>query len=96
MACLRTAPLSTLIKSINNVRTNYLAPTIDGPNGFIPDFPSRLITQRKFSRGLDVIAGHTSNDGQNWAGNPANLNSDADIVTTILKRYRHMVRLMVA
>ncbi|CAG8555868.1 10510_t:CDS:10 [Acaulospora colombiana] len=90
MTCLRAAPLSTLIKSINNVRTNYLAPTIDGPSGFIPDLPSRLITQKKFSRGLDVIAGHVSNDGQNWAGNPANLNSDADIVTTILKRYRHM------
>ncbi|PVF95225.1 alpha/beta-hydrolase [Serendipita vermifera] len=90
MACLRAAPLSTLIKSINNVKTNYLAPTIDGPDGFIPDLPSRLISQKKFSRGLDVIAGHTSNDGQNWAGNPANLNSDADIVTTILKRYRHM------
>ncbi|KAG8853589.1 hypothetical protein FRB91_004694 [Serendipita sp. 411] len=29
MACLRSAPLSTLIKSINSVRTNFLAPTID-------------------------------------------------------------------
>lgn len=91
MACLRSAPLSTLIKSINNVRTNFLAPTIDGPRGFIPDLPSKLITARKFSPGLDLIAGHCTNDGQNFAGgNPANLKSDADVVATILKRYRHM------
>lgn len=90
MACLRAAPLSTLIKSINNVRTNFLAPTIDGPQGFLPDLPSKMITQGRFSQGLDVIAGHVTNDGQNFAGNPANLNSDADVVATIVKRYRHL------
>ncbi|KAF8754561.1 Alpha beta-hydrolase [Rhizoctonia solani] len=70
MACLRAAPLSELIKSINSVRNNYLAPTIDGPNGFIPDLPSRLITQGKFRRGIDLIGGHTTNDGRNFAGIP--------------------------
>lgn len=92
MACLRAAPLSTLIKSINNVRTNFLAPTIDGPNGFLPDLPSRLIAQGKFRRGIDLIAGHMTNDGRNFAGNPKNVNTDADIITAILNRYRHMTK----
>ncbi|KAF8686255.1 Alpha beta-hydrolase [Rhizoctonia solani] len=90
MRCLREAPLSTLIKSINNVRTNFLAPTIDGPNGFLPDLPSRLIAQGKFRHDVDLVAGHMTNDGRNFAGNPRNVKTDADIVTAILNRYRHM------
>lgn len=93
MSCLRAAPLSTLIKSINNVRTNFLAPTLDGPDGFLPDFPSRLIKQGRFSRGIDLIAGHMTNDGRNFAGNPQNVKTDADVVATILKRQRFLVRL---
>lgn len=96
MSCLRAAPLSTLIKSINNVRTNFLAPTIDGPNGFLPDFPSRLIAQGKFHKGIDLIAGHMTNDGRNFAGSPQKVKTDADIVATILKRHRFMVRKMSA
>ncbi|KAG8797317.1 hypothetical protein FRC16_009039 [Serendipita sp. 398] len=96
MACLRSAPLSTLIKSINNVRTNFLAPTIDGKNGFLPDLPSKMIRESRFSPGLDLIAGHCTNDGQNFAGNPANLHTDADIVATIVKRYRHMTNATLA
>ncbi|KAG8683652.1 hypothetical protein FRC08_014156, partial [Ceratobasidium sp. 394] len=79
MSCLRAAPLSTLTKSINNVRNNFLAPTIDGPNGFLPDLPSRLISQGKFHRGIDLIAGHMTNDGASFAGNPKNVNTDADV-----------------
>ncbi|CAE6520330.1 unnamed protein product, partial [Rhizoctonia solani] len=90
MDCLRAAPLSTLINSINNVRTNFLAPTIDGPNGFLPDLPSRLIAQGKFRRGIDLVAGHMTNDGRNFAGNPKNVITEANIVTAILNRYRHM------
>ncbi|KAL5634091.1 hypothetical protein ACGC1H_006054 [Rhizoctonia solani] len=90
MACLRAAPLSALIKSINNVRNNFLAPTIDEPNGFLPDLPSRLIAQGKFRRGIDLIAGHTTNDGRNFAGNPKNVNSDADVRTAVTNRYRHV------
>ncbi|CAE6422459.1 unnamed protein product [Rhizoctonia solani] len=90
MACLRAAPLSTLIKSINNVRNNFLAPTIDGPNGFLPDLPSRLIAQGKFRRGIDVIAGHTTNDGRNFAGNPKNVNTDNDVRNAVTNRYRHV------
>ncbi|CAE6402393.1 unnamed protein product [Rhizoctonia solani] len=90
MACLRAAPLSELIKSINSVRNNYLAPTIDGPNGFIPDLPSRLITQGKFRRGIDLIGGHTTNDGRNFAGNPKNVNTDEDVRTAVTNRYRHV------
>ncbi|CAE7191421.1 unnamed protein product [Rhizoctonia solani] len=90
MACLRTVPLSALIKSINNVRNNFLAPTIDGPNGFLPDLPSRLIAQGKFRRGIDLIAGHTTNDGRNFAGNPKNVNTDEDVRTAVTNRYRHV------
>ncbi|KAG8744867.1 hypothetical protein FRC12_014715 [Ceratobasidium sp. 428] len=90
MSCLRAAPLSALIKSINNVRNNFLAPTIDGPSGFLPDLPSRLITQGKFRHGIDLIAGHMTNDGTGFAGNPKNVNTDADVVAAILNRYRHM------
>ncbi|KAG9082415.1 hypothetical protein FRC06_005085 [Ceratobasidium sp. 370] len=90
MTCLRAAPLSTLIKSINNVRSNFLAPTIDGPNGFLPDLPSRLISQGKFRRGIDLIAGHMTNDGAGFAGNPKNINTAADVIAAILNRYRHM------
>ncbi|KEP50149.1 carboxyesterase [Rhizoctonia solani 123E] len=90
MACLRAAPLSALIKSINNVRNNFLAPTIDGPNGFLPDLPSRLITRGKFRRGIDLVAGHTTNDGRNFAGNPKNVNTDADVRTAVTNRYRHV------
>ncbi|KAG8719716.1 hypothetical protein FRC09_010711 [Ceratobasidium sp. 395] len=90
MSCLRAAPLSALIKSINNVRNNFLAPTIDGPSGFLPDLPSRLITQGKFRHGIDLVAGHMTNDGTGFAGNPKNVNTDADVVAAILNRYRHM------
>ncbi|KAF9525446.1 Alpha/Beta hydrolase protein [Crepidotus variabilis] len=90
LKCLRDAPLSTLIKSINNVKNNFLAPTIDGPDGFLPGLPSKLIAEGRFSQGLDLIAGHVTNDGQNFAGNPADLNSDADVIAAIVKRYRHM------
>jgi carboxylesterase type B len=91
MACLRAAPLSQLIKSINSVRNNYLAPTIDGPDGFLPDLPSRLISQGKFRRGIDLIGGHTTNDGRNFAGNPKNVNTDADVRAAVTNRYRHVV-----
>ncbi|QRV93283.1 carbohydrate esterase family 10 protein [Ceratobasidium sp. AG-Ba] len=90
MACLRSASLSTLIKSMNNVQTNFLAPTIDGPNGFLPDLPSRMIAQGRFRRGIDLIAGHMTDDGAGFAGNPKKVQTEADVVAAILNRYRHV------
>ncbi|KAJ7701777.1 Alpha/Beta hydrolase protein [Mycena rosella] len=85
VACLRKASIGAIISAVNNKpSTCKYEPIIDGD--YIPDITSKMFTAGKFSK-VPILAGHTAQDGSIFVGAPATINTDADIVTSILKRY---------
>ncbi|PCH36462.1 carboxyesterase [Wolfiporia cocos MD-104 SS10] len=86
MSCLRAAPLSALVDAINNRPSScgYL-PVVDGV--FLPDLPSRLLTQGRFHM-MPFIGGHVTDDGSIFVGNPADfVNTTEGFVASLRKRY---------
>ena len=39
------------------------APVIDGPGGFIPDYPYRLREEEEFAQDVQIMSGYNSEDG---------------------------------
>lgn len=65
--CLQSADLSTLVSSLDKTlgigsQEFPFPPVIDGPGGLIPDLPSTLISQGKFSH-VSFIAGTVLDEG---------------------------------
>ncbi|KAG9226791.1 hypothetical protein CCMSSC00406_0009709 [Pleurotus cornucopiae] len=58
MKCLRNASVGALASAIN--KGSY-PPLIEGPGGFLPDLPSRLLHSGKFKK-VDFMGGHTTDD----------------------------------
>ncbi|KAJ7936529.1 hypothetical protein B0H13DRAFT_2303567 [Mycena leptocephala] len=67
MPCLRNAPLGAIVSAINRVPNGAFAPVIEGPNGFLPDLPSKLITAGKINN-AKFVGGHCTGDGKSFAG----------------------------
>ncbi|KAJ7503930.1 Alpha/Beta hydrolase protein [Mycena galericulata] len=103
MPCLRNAslgmyksvnnPLFILIRAgaivsgINRVPNGAFAPVIEGPDGFLPDLPSRLITAGKISN-AEFVGGHCTGDGKSFAGgSPDNFQTDDDIRQRVFSRW---------
>ncbi|KAJ7936290.1 Carboxylesterase family-domain-containing protein [Mycena leptocephala] len=79
MPCLRNASLGVIVSAINRVPNGAFAPVIEGPNGFLPDLPSRLITAGKINN-AEFVGGHCTGDGKSFAGgSPDNFQTDDDI-----------------
>ncbi|OBZ76209.1 Lipase 2 [Grifola frondosa] len=79
--CLRQANLTTLLNSYTAAQftgTNELtfAPVLDGPNGLIPELPSKFLAVGNFSR-LPFIAGTNLDEGAFSA--PKNASTDDDV-----------------
>ncbi|KAH8834779.1 alpha/beta-hydrolase [Flagelloscypha sp. PMI_526] len=87
LACLRTAPLSSIVDAINNLTNNRWDPVPDGPNGFLPDIPAKLVKQGRFAP-VDVIVGVTSGDGKTFCGGkPEDFVTENDIRTKTFSRW---------
>ncbi|KAG9218092.1 hypothetical protein CCMSSC00406_0010251 [Pleurotus cornucopiae] len=80
MQCLRSA----IVSAINH---NTVIPMIDGPGGFLPDLPSRLIASGKFNN-IEFIGGHCTNDGRTFVvGTPEQFNTEDDTRRFLLTRW---------
>ncbi|KAH9916610.1 extracellular triacylglycerol lipase precursor [Epithele typhae] len=80
-ACAREASTDALLtawtQSAAELPAVFLwAPVIDGPDGLIPDLPSRLLAAGKFSK-IPFIAGTNLDDGTDFT--PHTLNSTTDL-----------------
>ncbi|EDR16111.1 extracellular triacylglycerol lipase precursor [Laccaria bicolor S238N-H82] len=94
--CIREAPVAEIFASLVNVETNTAAPfmpVLDGPDGFIPDYPSKLYAKGHFAK-LPFIAGTNLDEaptinstdqirasliaGASPSNNPASLNASVD------------------
>ena len=64
-SCLREANLTTLLNSWETVVASHplaFAPAVDGPDGLIPDLPSKLLAMGHFAR-VPFIAGTNLDEG---------------------------------
>ncbi|KAF5318706.1 hypothetical protein D9619_010630 [Psilocybe cf. subviscida] len=87
MSCLRKASLGTLISAANRVGAKGFGPIVDGPSGFLPDLPARLIAQNKFSL-VDFLGGHCTGDGHTFAGGkPDQFVTEDDIRRIVFARW---------
>ncbi|KAK0489524.1 alpha/beta-hydrolase [Armillaria luteobubalina] len=90
MSCLRRASLGALVSAINSMPTNpsyQFSPVIEGPAGFLPGLPSRLIQSGNFST-VEFIGGHCTNDGRTFAGGaPEDFVTDSDIKRLVFSRW---------
>ncbi|KAF8180434.1 Alpha/Beta hydrolase protein [Pholiota molesta] len=87
MDCLRKASIGALVSATNRSPNGAFAPIIEGPTGFLPDLPSRLITAGKFSP-VEFIGGHCTGDGNTFAGGkPTQFVTEDDIRTHVFSRW---------
>ncbi|KAG7448386.1 alpha/beta-hydrolase [Guyanagaster necrorhizus] len=90
MPCLRSASLGAIVSAINRIpvtQPSQFAPVIEGPTGFLPGLPSRLIESGNFST-VEFIGGHCTNDGRTFAGGPPeDFVTDADIKRLVFSRW---------
>ncbi|KAJ8688765.1 hypothetical protein PTI98_013517 [Pleurotus ostreatus] len=88
MQCLRSASMGAIVSAINQ---NTVIPMIDGPGGFLPDLPSRLIASGKFNN-IEFIGGHCTNDGRTFVGGtPEQFNTEDDIRRLLFARWPSVV-----
>ncbi len=67
------------------------SPVIEGPTGFLPGLPSRLIESGNFST-VEFIGGHCTNDGRTFAGGaPEDFVTDSDIKRLVFSRWPAVV-----
>ncbi|KAF4580397.1 hypothetical protein EYR40_003113 [Pleurotus pulmonarius] len=84
MQCLRSASMGAIVSAINH---NTVIPVIEGPGGFLPDLPSRLIASGKFNN-VEFIGGHCTNDGRTFVGGtPEQFNTEDDIRRLLFARW---------
>ncbi|KAJ6613126.1 Alpha/Beta hydrolase protein [Mycena sp. CBHHK59/15] len=87
MPCLRSASIGAIVSAINRVPNGAFAPVIEGPSGFLPDLPSRLIASGKFHN-VEFTGGHCTGDGKTFAGGkPADFQTDDDIRRIVFSRW---------
>ncbi|KAJ7121404.1 alpha/beta-hydrolase [Mycena epipterygia] len=87
MPCLRNASLGAIVSAINRIPNGAFAPVIEGPTGFLPDLPSRLITEGKINN-VEFVGGHCTGDGKTFAGgSPDDFQTDDDIRRIVFSRW---------
>lgn len=81
--------IGAIVSAINH---NTVIPVIEGPGGFLPDLPSRLIVSGKFNN-VGFIGGHCTNDGRTFVGGtPEQFNTEDDIRRLLFARWPRVVR----
>lgn len=89
---MREASLGALVGAINRVPNGQFSPAVEGPGGFLPDLPSRLIHQGNFST-VEFMGGHCTGDGKTFAGGtPEQFVTDDDIKRIVFSRWPGVVR----
>ncbi|KAJ7880088.1 Alpha/Beta hydrolase protein [Mycena leptocephala] len=88
MPCLRNASIGSIVSAINRIPAGIVfGPVIEGPSGFLPDFPSRLITEGRIAN-VEFIGGHCTGDGNTFAGgSPDTIQTDADLRRMVFGRW---------
>ncbi|KAJ7115056.1 Alpha/Beta hydrolase protein [Mycena crocata] len=87
MPCLRNASLGAIVSAINRIKNGAFAPVIEGPEGFLPDLPSRLIAAGKMNN-VEFVGGHCTGDGKTFAeGSPEDFKTDDDIRRLVFSRW---------
>ncbi|KAJ3880252.1 alpha/beta-hydrolase [Lentinula edodes] len=87
-ACMRNASVGAIVGAINSIPAGKFAPVVEGPGGFMPDLPSRLIHSGNFSTVESVIAGHCTGDGKTFAGgSPDQFVTEKDIQDIVFSRW---------
>ncbi|CAK5278299.1 unnamed protein product [Mycena citricolor] len=89
-SCLRNATTQELLDSFNAAFAGSAEPypwdpVIDGPQGLIPDLPSRLLAQGKFSR-VPFIAGTNLDEGTYFTSQSQSLNSTAAVNASFISK----------
>ncbi|KAJ7599209.1 Alpha/Beta hydrolase protein [Mycena floridula] len=85
LECMREASLGAIVSAINRARGSF-APVLEGPGGFLPDLPSRLIRSGNFSN-VDLMAGHCTGDGKTFAGGrPEQFVTEDDVKRLVFAR----------
>ncbi|KAK0439353.1 Alpha/Beta hydrolase protein [Armillaria borealis] len=87
LKCLRKASLGAIVSASNRLPTtepSQFAPVVEGPAGFMPGLPTRLIASGNFSP-VEYIGGHCTGDGRTFTlGQPDDFQTDEDVKTLIL------------
>ncbi|KAJ7206914.1 Alpha/Beta hydrolase protein [Mycena pura] len=87
MPCMRRASVGALVSAINRIPNGAFAPVIEGPAGFLPDLPSRLIAAGRFTD-VEFVGGHCTGDGKTFAGGtPDDFQTDEDIRRIVFSRW---------
>ncbi|KAJ6517448.1 alpha/beta-hydrolase [Mycena vitilis] len=93
MPCLRNASIGAISSALNRIGgIPFLAftPVIEGPDGFMPDLPSRLIAAGKMAN-VEFVGGHTTGDGSTFTfGLPDQFQSDDDIRRIVFPRWSRL------
>ncbi|KAL0065406.1 hypothetical protein AAF712_007615 [Marasmius tenuissimus] len=85
--CMRNASLGAIVSAINRTPNGEFAPVVEGPGGFLPDLPSRLITSGNFSA-VEYNGGHCTGDGKTFAsGSPEQFVTDDDVKRIVFSRW---------
>lgn len=76
-----------IVSAINQTPFTHFVPVVEGPGGFLPDLPSRLIRSGHF-HAVDFIGGHCTGDGKTFAtafsgAKPEQFMTDDDIRTLL-------------
>ncbi|KAF8997733.1 alpha/beta-hydrolase [Cyathus striatus] len=91
MACVRNGTTAQFIDIINTNPNGAFSPQAEGPTGFLPQYPSRLIAEGKFNN-VEFIGGHCTGDGKTFAvGTPDQFVTDDDIRRLVFSRWPSVV-----
>ena len=85
-ACMRNTTTSDLLSSWETIAALFpepflFSPAIDGPDGIIPDLPSRLLAAGHFSK-IPFIAGTVLDEGTDFV--PESISSDEEVLEFIV------------
>ncbi|KAK0217399.1 Alpha/Beta hydrolase protein [Armillaria nabsnona] len=87
LKCLRKASLGAIVSASNRLPTtepSQFAPVVEGPAGFMPGLPTRLIASGNFIP-VEYIGGHCAGDGRTFTlGQPDDFQTDEDVKNLIL------------
>ena len=86
-ACMRNATTSDLLSSWETVAAAFpelflFVPVIDGPNGLLPDLPSKLLAAGHFSK-IPFMAGTVLDEGTDFV--PEQISTDEQLVEFIVE-----------
>lgn len=80
-----------IVSAINRIPNGAFSPVIEGPGGFLPELPSRLIAGGNFSD-VEFVGGHCTGDGNTFAGgSPGDFQTDDDIRRIVFSRWPGVV-----